>query len=77
MVKKIIVLLCLALTACTTDPVPDEDFEGPTSHFPLLGNVPDRPPMPVPEALLDQQKRLQAEHDAAIKKQDEVIKSMK
>ncbi len=64
------------LAACTTDPVPDEDFEIPTTNFPLLGNVPDRPVLPPPEETARQKKRLQQEHDQATEERQEVVKSL-
>ena len=37
-------------------------------NFPLLGNVPDRPNLPDPEAVTSKQKHLKADHDQAIEK---------
>jgi hypothetical protein len=65
------------LSACTTDPVPDEEFEAPTGNFPLLGNVPDRPIFPLSEDATRQYQRLQREHDQATEKQSDIIKSIK
>ena len=65
------------LSACTTDPVQDEEFEAPTGKFPLLGNVPDPPVFETPKSMDNQQKRLQQEHDEAIHKQAEVMESIK
>lgn len=77
MQKKIGICIAFLLTGCSTDSVPDEEFEAPTLDFPLLGNVPDRPPLPEPETFARQQKRLKSEHDQAIKQQDGIIKSIK
>lgn len=77
MVKKPIFWIVFLLCSCTTDPVPDEDFEGPTTNFPLLGNVPDRPTLPEPNSFFSHQKRLQSEHDEAGKKEAEIIKLTK
>lgn len=77
MVKKSTLWIPLLLSACTTDPVPDEDFEGPTSNFPLLGNVPDRPTFPETKTLNSQRNRLQVERHQATEKQAEVVKSIK
>ena len=76
MYKKFGMCAVFFLSACTTDPIPEEEFEGPTGHFPLLGNVPDRPDLPEPKTLIRQQKHLQKEHDQATQKQDAVIKSI-
>lgn len=76
MVKKPLVWIVFLLCGCTTDPVPDEDFEAPTLDFPLLGNVPDRPTLPEPKSFIKRQKRLQTEHDQATK-EAEIIKSTK
>jgi hypothetical protein len=72
-------LACAAflLSACTTDPLPEEEYEAPTGNFPLLGTVPDRPTLPSSEDITQQQKRLQGEHDQATKKQVEILKSTK
>jgi hypothetical protein len=68
----------LLLAACTTDSVPDEEFEGPTGDFPLLGTVPGRHALPPPsEDIKRQKERLQREHDQATQKQAEIIKSTK
>ncbi|MCE3230703.1 MAG: hypothetical protein K0R76_657 [Alphaproteobacteria bacterium] len=74
-----VVGLCtvFVLFGCTTDPVPDEEFEAPTGNFPLLGNVPDRPSFPLLEDTTRQHKRLQREHDQATEKQSAIIKSIK
>ena len=45
----------LVCAACTTNPVPEEEFEGPEGNFPLLADVPDRPTLPK----LDRQKLTQ------------------
>ncbi len=65
MVKKEIFLILLVLSACTTDSTPDEDFEAPTSDFPFLGTVPDRPSFPQINTLNRQKERLQTEHNEA------------
>lgn len=65
------------LSACTTDSVPEEEFEVPTGNFPLLSNVPDRSSFESSEDMSCQQKHLQWEHDQAVKKQADVIKSIK
>ena len=31
------------LNSCTTNPVPEEEFEGPAGNFPRIVDVPDRP----------------------------------
>lgn len=77
MQKKAGICIAFLLSACTTESVPDEEFEAPTTNFPLLGNVPDRPALPPSEDRTRQQRRLQSEHDQAIEKQDEIIKSTK
>ena len=77
MYKILLMSSCFLLTACTTDPVPDEEFEGPTSNFPLLSTVPDRPVLPSKETLAHQQTLLQTEHDDAQKKQSDLLKSLK
>ena len=77
MYKILVISSCFLLSACTTDPVPEEEFEGPTSDFPLLGTVPDRPVLPKKEALARQQHHLQTEHDDAEKKQADLLKSLK
>ena len=77
MVRKPLAWIVFLLCACTTDPVPDEEFEMPTFDFPLLGNVPDRPALPEPKSFIKRQKRLQAEHDQATKKEAEIIKLRK
>ncbi len=77
MVKKPFLWIVFLLCACTTDPIPDEEFEGPTTNFPLLGHVPDRPPFPDLDSFTNPQKRLQSEHDEATKKEAEVIKLTK
>jgi hypothetical protein len=73
------IFLCAGflLSACTTDSVPDEEFEMPTGNFPLLNSVPDRSSFGPSEDIGSQQKRLQWEHDQAVKKQADVIKSVK
>jgi hypothetical protein len=65
------------LSACTTDSVPDEEFEMPTGNFPLLSSVPDRSSFGLSDDIGCQQKRLQWEHDQAMKKQVDVIESIK
>ena len=77
MYKILVISSCFLVSACTTDPIPEEEFEGPTSNFPLLGTVPDRPVLPEKETLIRQQNRLQTEHDEAEKKQDDLLKSLK
>ncbi len=71
--------LCAAflLAACTTDSGPEEAFEGATSNFPLLGDVPDRPVLPSSRDISHQQRHLQIERDQATEKQGEIIKSVK
>lgn len=69
------VLSCF-LWACTTDLLPDEEFEAPTSTFPLLGHVPDRPSFPDPEAISHKKKHLQQEHDQATEKRKDVVNSI-
>jgi len=53
--------LALLLSACTSDHVPDEDFEAPTSNFPLLGSVPDRPLFPESKIIEQQKSHLKRE----------------
>lgn len=67
MVNKMIRIIAvgLLLSACTTDPVEDESFEGPTRDFPLLGNVPERPKLPNPHEIAKERDHLQADHDEA------------
>jgi hypothetical protein len=77
MYKRLGTCIFLILCGCTTDPTPDEDFEGPTGNFPLLGTVPDRPVLPTQEELKSQQTRLQQEHDQATLKQAEILKANK
>ena len=73
MVKLPLLWIAFLLCACTTDPVSDEEFEGPTTNFPLLGNVPDRPTLPEAGSFANQQKRLKAEQNEATKKKTDVI----
>jgi hypothetical protein len=68
---------CFLLEACTSDSTPEEKFEAPTLDFPLLGTIPERPQLPDPCVLTKQQQRLQADHDQAVKREAEVIKSVK
>lgn len=77
MYKRLGICIFLTLCGCTTDPTPDEEFEGPAGNFPLLGTVPDRPILPAQEEFTTQQKRLQQEHDQAAIKQAEILKSTK
>jgi hypothetical protein len=77
MVKNPFLWIVFLLCACTTDPVSDEEFEGPTANFPLLGNVPDRPTLPEAESFANQQKILQDEQDEAAKKKAGVLKLTK
>lgn len=77
MVKNSLLWIAFLLCACTTDPVPEEEFEGPTTDFPLLGHVPGRPALPEPASFTNQQKRLQSEHDEATRKEAEIIKLRK
>ncbi len=65
------------LSACTTNAIPEEEFEAPNINFPILNTVPDRPSFPDSRTLIQDQKRLQSEHDEATQKQAEVIKSQK
>jgi hypothetical protein len=66
MVRKINLWPALLLSFCTTDPLPDEDYEAPTiGQFPLLGTVPDRPSFPEASLYQDQRQRLQKSHDYA------------
>ena len=64
------------LCACTTDPVPDENFELPTMSYPLLGHVPDRPRFESSACFIHRQKRLQHEHDEAVKERGKVVESL-
>jgi hypothetical protein len=68
--------LCF-LNACSSDSIPDEKFEAPTLDFPLLGDIPTRPQLPDPCVLAKQQQRLQADHDQAVVREAEVIKSVR
>jgi len=78
MVKKLsLSSVFFFLCACTTDPIPEEEFEGPTANFPLLGHVPDRPPLPEPASFTNHQKRLQSERDKATKEEADIIKLTK
>lgn len=77
MYKKLGMCAALLLCACTTDSVPDEEFEGPTGNFPLLGTVPDRPKLPLTDDIIRQEKRLKHEHDQATQKQNDVLNSTK
>jgi hypothetical protein len=72
----LLIALCL-LNACSSDSVRDEKFEAPTLDFPLLGDIPTRPKLPDPCILAKQQQSLQSDHDQAIVKEAEVIKSMR
>jgi hypothetical protein len=74
MYKKLGICAAFLLTSCTTDTLPEEEFEGPTGNFPLLGTVPDRPVLPLADDLKIQQTRLQQEHDQATKKQTDILK---
>jgi hypothetical protein len=65
------------LCACSTDAVPDEEFEAPTLNFPLLGTVPERPLFPPSEKASHQKKRLQQERDQAAEKRHEIMGSLK
>lgn len=73
MVKLPLLWIAFLLCGCTTDPVSDEEFEGPTTNFPLLGNVPDRPTLPEAGSFANQQKRLKAEQNEATKKKTDII----
>ena len=77
MQKYFPIFIGLLLSACTTDPVPDEEFEAPTLNFPLLGNVPDRPSLPSPKTLKRQQNRLKSDHNLAFEKQKDILNSLK
>lgn len=77
MVKNPLLCIAFLLCACTTDPVPEEEFEGPTTDFPLLGHVPDRPVLPEPASFTNPQKQLQSERDEATRKEAEIIKLTK
>lgn len=77
MQKKLGICLALLLSGCSTDTVPDEEFEGPTLNFPLLGNVPDRPNLPEPEGITHHENNLRKERDQALQKQEGIIRSIK
>ena len=63
----------LFLSFCTSDPVPDEEFEGPTNDFPHLNTVPGRPAYPNEDIYERDHNRLRAGRDLALKKQAEAI----
>ena len=77
MYKSLGICIFLTLCGCTTDPIPEEEFEGPAGNFPLLGTVPYRPILPAKEEFISQKIRLQQEHDQATLKQAEILKSKK
>lgn len=77
MYKMLGIGVTLLLSACTTDPVPEEAYEMPQGKFPLLGNVPNRDSLPPFEDISLQQKRLHREIKAASQKQAEILKSEK
>lgn len=64
------------LSACTTDSVPDEEFEAPTGNFPLLGTVPDRLAFQPQQDIACRQDRLQRERDETIQKQAKIVRSI-
>ncbi|MBX9805447.1 MAG: hypothetical protein K2Y18_06825 [Alphaproteobacteria bacterium] len=77
MQKRFGIVIAFFLSACTTNPIPEENFEAPTLKFPLLGNVPDRPVLPTPETLSRQQRQLKTDHDIAVEKQEAILKAKK
>jgi hypothetical protein len=77
MYKKFGLCIAFLLMGCTTETHPEEDFEGPTGQFPLLGTVPDRPALPSSDELTNQEKQLKYERDQATEKQLTVLKSIK
>jgi hypothetical protein len=77
MYKKLSASFALLLCACTTDSLPDEEFEGPTTDFPLLGTVPNRPLLPDNKVLTTQENLLKKEHEEATHRHDDFIKSIK
>lgn len=75
MYKKFGLGIAFLICGCTTDPQPEEEFEGLTGNFPLLGTVPDRPALPSSDELTRQERRLKQERDDAIAMQANVLKS--
>lgn len=77
MYKMLGICVTFLLSACTTDPVPEEAYEASHGKFPLLGNVPNRDSLPPLEDISHQQKRLRREIEDAFQKQAEILKSEK
>lgn len=77
MIKMTFFSTCFLLVACTTDSVPDEDFEGiATTNFPQLNTVPTPPHLSDINDLTDQ-KNLQENHAQALQKKESLMKSVK
>lgn len=63
------IIFGISLVSCTTDKLPEEQFELPSGEYPRLIDVPDRPVYPSNKEISTTQKQLESirevSHEAA------------